>query len=322
MKLFCLIGVIAVVFSTSLTGHSQGGLVQPQPPDIQVEMPWRAWEFGFRAGWAGVPRAQMVAEPFKMFDNLYYVGLQNNSVLLITTSDGLMLIDSAFPDTAEMVLDNVRKLGFDPANIKYILISHGHADHFSGAGRIKQLVPDARIGVSGPDWDYIEAGEGLAVCELPCVKLTRDLVLSDNDLITLGDTSVKVHTTPGHSYGAVAYEIPARLDGETYRLVNMRLTIRAANTLELSELYAESLAKLKQRGPWDGILPEHTYTPIRSGPITARDVFLGYQEPANGPNASVQGPAFIDQFLDDMILVAREKAEFYRANPPVAGGGQ
>ncbi len=315
MKRFCLIGVIAVLFSTSLAAHGQGG--GDQPPDIQRTMPWRAWEFGFRAGWAGVPRAELVAEPFKMFDNVYYVGLQNNSVLLITTSDGLMLIDTAYGDTADLVLDNVRKLGFDPANIKYILISHGHADHFSGAGRIKQVVPNARIGVSAPDWDYIEAGEGLAVCSLPCVKLTRDLVLNDNDLITLGDTSVKVHTTPGHSYGAVAFEIPARAGGETYRLVNMRLTIRAANTLELAELYAESIVKLKQRGPWDGVLPEHPYTPFRSGPITAQDVYLGYQEPSRaGPNASVQGAAFTDQFLDDMLTVAREKAEYYRANPP------
>ena len=313
MKRSCLIGAIAVILSTALTVQGQGGGDEPQ--DIQMEMPWRAWEFGFRAGWAGVPRAELVAEPFKMFDNLYYVGLQDNSVLLITTSDGLMLIDTAFGDTADLVLNNIRKLGFDPANIKYILISHGHADHSAGAGRIKQVVPDARVGVSALDWDYIEADQ--AGCSPPCVKLTRDLVLNDNDVITLGDTSVKVHTTPGHSYGAVAFEIPARAEGEAYRLINMRLTIRAANTLELSQLYAESIVKLKERGPWDGILPEHSYTPIRSGPITAKDVYLGYQEPTPaGPNASVQGAAFTNQFLDDMLTVARAKAEYFRANMP------
>ena len=87
MKHSILIGVIAVLFSTPLVGQGQDG---NQPTDIQMTMPWRAWEFGFQAGWAGVPRAQTMAEPFKMFDNIYYVGLQTNSVLLITTSEGLM----------------------------------------------------------------------------------------------------------------------------------------------------------------------------------------------------------------------------------------
>jgi Metallo-beta-lactamase superfamily len=323
MRRSCLIGIIAVLFGTPLAGQDQAG--GNQPPDFQMKMPWRAWEFGFQTGWAGVPRAQMVAEPFKMFDNMYYVGLQNNSVLLITTSEGLMLIDAAYGDTADMVLNNIRKLRFDPANIKYILISHGHNDHFAGAGRIKQVAPNARVGVSAIDWDFIATGKGLAECSSPCVPLTKDLVLNDNDVIKLGDTSVKVHTTPGHSSGAVAFEIPARAGGKTYRLLNMRMSIRQANTLELSEAYAKSIEKLKQRGPWDGILPEHPYTPIRSGPITAKDVYLGYQEPKPaGPNASVQGTAFTNQFLDDMLKVAREKVEYFKANPspPAAAGRQ
>jgi L-ascorbate metabolism protein UlaG (beta-lactamase superfamily) len=102
-------------------------------------------------------------------------------------------------------LDYIRKLGFDPANIKYILISHGHNDHFAGAGRIKQVATRARVGVSATDWDFIATGKGLAECLPPCVPLTRDLVLNDNDVIKLGDTSVKVHATPGHSAGAVAF---------------------------------------------------------------------------------------------------------------------
>ena len=314
MKHSFLIGVIAVLFSTPLAGRGQDG--GNQPTDIQMKMPWRAWEFGFQAGWAGVPRAQTMAEPFKMFDNIYYVGLQTDSVLLITTSDGLMLIDAAYGDTADLVLNSIRKLGFDPANIKYILISHGHNDHFAGAGRIKQVATRARVGVSAVDWDFIATGKGLAECKPPCVPLSKDLVLNDNDLIKLGDTSVKVHSTPGHSAGAVAFEIPARAGGKTYRLINMRMSIRQANTLELSEAYAKSIEKLKQRGPWDGILPEHPYTPIRSGPITAKDVYLGYQEPKPaGPNASVQGAAFTNQFLDDMLKVARQKVEYYKANP-------
>src|SRR5437870_923917 len=101
MKHAWLVAVFAVLLGAS-AGQGQGG-VSPRPwdgkSDIQMKMPWRAWEFGYNAGWAGASREQQVSEPFKMFDNMYYVGLQGNSVLLLTTSDGLMLIDSAVADS-------------------------------------------------------------------------------------------------------------------------------------------------------------------------------------------------------------------------------
>ena len=136
MKHVCLTGVIAVLVSASLA--AQGGGRGNQPPDFQTHMPWAAWEGGVNSGWAANPEAQQVSEPFKMFDNMYYVGLQNNSSLLITTSDGLILIDATTAAGADTVLSSIRKLKFDPANIKYILISHGHNDHFGGAGKIKR----------------------------------------------------------------------------------------------------------------------------------------------------------------------------------------
>src|SRR5438105_3552400 len=135
MKFWCLIGVIAVLLGRSV-GQGQIGGTQPAwdgKSDIQMKMPWGAWEFGFKTGWDGAPQAKRVAEPFKMFDNMYFVGLEDNSVLVITTSDGLILIDTAVPATSDGILNNIRKVGLDPANIKYILISHEHNDHFGGA---------------------------------------------------------------------------------------------------------------------------------------------------------------------------------------------
>ena len=172
----------------------------------------------------------------------------------------------------------------------------------------------ARVGVSGPDWDLIALQQGSNGSGMP---LTKDLVLNDNDAIKLGDTTVKVHTTPGHSIGAVAYEIPAKLGGRTYRLLNMRLSIRQANVLELDEAYVNSIKKLKMRGPWDGLLPEHAFTPILRGPLTAKDIYMGYQSTPkmDGPNASVQGAAFTNQFLDDVLKVATDKWEYDKTHP-------
>ena len=75
--------------------------------------------------------------PFKVFDNLYYVGPGNVSVWLIQTTDGLVVFDSTQEPLVDHVLDSIRKVGFDPKNIRYIFLSHGHLDHFGGAGKLK-----------------------------------------------------------------------------------------------------------------------------------------------------------------------------------------
>jgi glyoxylase-like metal-dependent hydrolase (beta-lactamase superfamily II) len=77
--------------------------------------------------------------PFKVMDNVYYVGPGSVSVWLVPTSAGLILIDTAQEPYVDYVIDNIRKVGFDPKNIKYILLSHGHLDHFGGANKIKAL---------------------------------------------------------------------------------------------------------------------------------------------------------------------------------------
>ena len=59
-------------------------------------------------------------EPFKMFDNVYYVGIRHVSTYLITTSEGLVLLDTSLPETTELMLDNIRKVGFKPEDIKYV----------------------------------------------------------------------------------------------------------------------------------------------------------------------------------------------------------
>ena len=93
------------------------------------------------------------AEPAKVFDNLYFVGGKIHSAWALTTSDGIILIDTIFPyNSEELIVGGMKKLGLDPKNIKYVLISHAHADHIGGAEML-QARYGARVVMGGPDWD-------------------------------------------------------------------------------------------------------------------------------------------------------------------------
>jgi metallo-beta-lactamase class B len=155
--------------------------------------------------------------PFKVMDNLYYVGPGSVSVWLIPTSAGLILIDTAQEPFVDYVVDNIRKVGFDPKNIKYILLTHGHLDHFGGANKI-QALSGARVGLSAADWDFMAMpaanGRGPRPGDEPP---KRDLVLKEGDTVKLGDTSLKVSITPGHTPGSVNYAFTAYDNKKPYK---------------------------------------------------------------------------------------------------------
>jgi metallo-beta-lactamase class B len=156
--------------------------------------------------------------PFKVFDNLYYVGPGSVAVWLIPTTDGLILVDSTQEPLVDHVIDGIRKLGFEPKNIKYILLTHGHLDHFGGAGKI-QALSGARVATLEEDWTLIEAtyqnpGRGNRD---PGVPLKRDMVLREGQTLTLGTTSLKVYKLPGHTPGSPSFEFTVYDNGKPYK---------------------------------------------------------------------------------------------------------
>ena len=160
--------------------------------------------------------------PIKIFDNLVYVGPGYVSAWLVPTSDGLILIDTAEEPYVDHVIGNIRKAGFDPRDIKYIVISQGHLDHFGGAARIQEL-SGAHVVALAEDWDLIEAaGKAPATPNLPAVRVPkRDTVVKDGDTLTLGTTTFKLFKTSGHTPGTLSSEFTVYDNGRPHKAFMM-----------------------------------------------------------------------------------------------------
>jgi metallo-beta-lactamase class B len=141
------------------------------------------------------------AEPAKIFDNLYFVGGKLHSSWALTTKEGIILIDTIYPyNSEELILGGMKKLRLDPKNIKYVLISHAHADHIGGAEML-QTRYHARVVMGGPDWDWVEKYPNRYKTMAP----KRDIVATDGMKIMLGGTAVTIWLTPGHTPGTMSY---------------------------------------------------------------------------------------------------------------------
>ena len=140
------------------------------------------------------------ADPAKVFDNLYFVGSKIHNSWALTTNAGIILLDTLFTyNSEEEIVGGLKKLGLDPATVKYVIITHSHADHVGGA-KLMQDRYGSHIVMGGPDWDSIER----SVNGYPLGKPKRDIVADDGQKITLGDTSVTLVTTPGHTPGTLS----------------------------------------------------------------------------------------------------------------------
>jgi len=139
-------------------------------------------------------RANWYAPPFKVFDNFYWLGTRQHSSWALQTSGGIVIIDTNFAWATEPeIIEGLTKLGLNPRDIKYVVISHAHGDHVGGAGFLQKR--GARIVMSAADWDLMDATKA------SYLKPTRDVVATDGQKLTLGDTTVTLHVTPGHTLG-------------------------------------------------------------------------------------------------------------------------
>jgi metallo-beta-lactamase class B len=197
-------------------------------------------------------RSTWYAEPVKVFDNLYFVGQSEYSAWALTTSEGIILFDTLFDYSVdEEVAGGLKKLGLDPATIKYAVVSHPHPDHHGGAKFLQDRY-GARVVMSGPDWDVIDRLGG--------TKPSRDLVASDGQRLTLGDTTVTLFVTPGHTPGTLSALIPVRDGGTTHVAALWGGTGLNADRASLTAYVqsAQRFGGIARRAGADIILSNHT----------------------------------------------------------------
>ncbi len=149
------------------------------------------------------------ADPAKVFDNLYFVGGKIHTSWALTTSEGIIIIDTVYPyNTEELIIGGLERLGLRPEDIRYVIISHAHGDHIGGS----QILQDrfgAQVVMGGPDWDLVETYPNRYASMAP----TRGIVATDGMELTLGNTTVTIWETPGHTPGTLSYTFTVFDDG-------------------------------------------------------------------------------------------------------------
>ena len=160
---------------------------------------------------AGPPdRATWHAEPVKVFDNLYFVGEKDYGAWAVTTSEGIIIIDAIFDYSVEdEIVNGLKKLGLNPATIKYVIVSHAHRDHVGGAGYLQERF-GARVIMGAEDWALLERTQG------SWLKARRDMVATDGQKLTLGDTTITMYVTPGHTLGTLSLLVPVKDNGRPH----------------------------------------------------------------------------------------------------------
>jgi metallo-beta-lactamase class B len=153
-------------------------------------------------------------EPFKIAGNTYYVGVNGQGSYLINTSAGLILIEQPYDRaTGDNILASIKKLGFNPADIKVMTASEYHFDHMGATAYIKDLT-NAQLMIMEGDAELVEKGTGI-----PAVKVDR--VLRDRDQIRLGETTITAYHIPGHTPGATTFMWQVTESGQKYNMAEV-----------------------------------------------------------------------------------------------------
>jgi len=233
---------IADIYRTAATlaaGNDHQGLMQSVCPDNPRIVEAVQISSAPRPPRTIPPLSSWYREPVKVFDELYFVGTNEHSSWAIVTDEGIMLLDTVFDyATGDAIVGGLKKLGFDPADIEFVFISHGHGDHHGGAKYLQDEF-GARIIMAAADWNLVS---GNARDPAP----RRDIVATDGMSFTLGNTTVTLYETPGHTEGTFSSIVTVRDNGEEHLAVSWGGTaIWPRTSTGQVQLYIDSAVRMQ-----------------------------------------------------------------------------
>ena len=160
------------------------------------------------------PSTKAIA-PFRIADDLYYVGDKKVCAHLIRTDEGLILIDAGYPEAKHLLWESIIRLGFDPADVRWIILTHGHSDHYGAANEFRNLY-GTKVAISAEDAEYLR---GRVSCgkQSPLKTPVIDRELQDGEIFSFGGKEIRCVVTPGHTLGVLTFFMDVTDEGKTYR---------------------------------------------------------------------------------------------------------
>lgn len=245
--------------------------------------------------WLSDPKEQIV-QPYQAFDNVYYVGLCWVSAWIIKTPEGAILIDTLHEPFADQLIANIKAVGVDPKDIRYVLMTHGHFDHTGGAYKLKPLT-NAQFVMTRKGWD--EAIADALKSEKgprPWKMIPADRVVKDGEEIRLGDQVVRVYETPGHTWGTASYTFTVKDGAKSYRAITVGgLGLNAIENASQVEGYIASIDRISTLvGSSSDPVQVHLTTHPFSNDLTEAAAQLKARK-SGEPNPLVDTAGFKDQ---------------------------
>jgi metallo-beta-lactamase class B len=212
--------------------------------------------------------------PFRIADNLYYVGSQDLASYLVVTPEGNILINANLASSAAQIRASVEKLGFRWKDTRILLNGQAHYDHIAGAAQVvretqaKNMVMDGDVSVveSGAKADFLSPSPNILT--YPAVHVDR--ILHDQDTVSLGGVTLTAHKTAGHTRGCTTWTMRSHVPGEAAGTT--RNIVIVGGVTFWSEYHFAATPSHAVSYP--GIVSDfqHTFATLRGLPC---DVFLG-----------------------------------------------
>jgi metallo-beta-lactamase class B len=263
-----------------------------------------AWAYAVHF-WCEAPRGNRaddpVIPPTRVFDNVYAIGNTGTTAYVIRTSAGLLMIDALAANQVEsQLLPGFQKLGLDPAQVKIVLVSHGHADHYGGAPYFQEHF-GSKVYLSAADWALMESppsrgGAAAAPGTIP----KHDGDITSGEPVVLGDLTVTALAVPGHTPGSMGFTFPVKDGGRTHVAAMFGGVWLGAGLLsdEALQTFLTSIARFKEetrKARADVVLQNH----MLMDPIEIKLETLAARRPGE-PHPFVVGEEGYQKFLDVM----------------------